>query len=127
MEEVFLLLVVVRDESEAFVAHNALDCSTRHHLLSFRMWPISSDHSLLSCTKTPAVPFIFCAGKQWWSFPVGIRSLITPLDCPPGSSLPGFQEKLDDSAHYAEQQRQGPNQRRRDQKIGGDLPNLPQP
>jgi hypothetical protein len=44
MEEVFLLLVVVRDESEPFVAHNAFDCSTRHLLLTFRRWLVSSDH-----------------------------------------------------------------------------------
>ena len=37
MEEVFLLLVVVRDESETFVAHNAFDGSTRHPL-TFRRW-----------------------------------------------------------------------------------------
>ena len=43
MEEVFLLLVVVRDESEAFVANNAFDCSTRHPLLlTLRRWLVSS-------------------------------------------------------------------------------------
>jgi hypothetical protein len=66
MEEVFLLLVVVRDESEAFVAHNAFDRSTRHPLLlTFRRWPVSSEQSLPGCTNTTAVPFIFCAGEQW--------------------------------------------------------------
>jgi hypothetical protein len=64
MEEVFLLLVVVRDESEAFVAHNTFDRSTRHHLLTFRRCLISSDYSLLNYTNTSAAPFIFCAGSQ---------------------------------------------------------------
>jgi len=49
MEEVFLLLVVVRDESEAFVAYNAFDCSTRHPvLLTLRRWLVSSDIFSLS-------------------------------------------------------------------------------
>ena len=48
MEEVFLVLVVVRDESETFVAHNTFDGSTRHTLLTFRRWLVSSDQSPLS-------------------------------------------------------------------------------
>jgi hypothetical protein len=70
MEEVFLLLVVVRDESEAFVANNAFDRSTRHpllltfltFLLCARWRPIILP---LSYTNTPAVAFIFRADKQW--------------------------------------------------------------
>ena len=55
MEEVLLLLVVVRDESEAFVAHNAFDCSTRHPLLlTLRRWLVSFDILPLSYTNTLA-------------------------------------------------------------------------
>jgi hypothetical protein len=70
MEEVFLLLVVVRDESEAFVANNAFDRSTRHpllltFLLCSRWRPIILLILPLSYTNTPAVAFIFRADKQW--------------------------------------------------------------
>ena len=66
MEEIFLLLVVVRDEAEAFVAHDAFDCSARHPvLLDVAPLLVSSDILPLSYTNTPAVAFIFRAGKQW--------------------------------------------------------------
>jgi len=67
MEEIFPLLVVVGDESEAFVAHYTFNCSGRHRSSSpfVRLACLGRYPLPLSFANTPALGFIFRAGKPW--------------------------------------------------------------